>query len=68
MAEKKKAWYQSKTKWAALFMALGPAFAIIANLLTGTIDIGTAINQALPVAGIVFGIFGIRDLPIVNRK
>lgn len=63
----KKSWYKSKTKWAALLIAVGPVLATVGGMIQGSIDVSAGIIQLTTEIGIVFGVFGIRDLPFVNR-
>ena len=68
MTEEKKSWYKSKTKWAALLIGLSPILATVGAYLNNSIDIGTAVMQFSAEIGIVLAIFGIRDLPFINKK
>ena len=66
--EIKKKWYQSKTKWAALLIGIGPVLATVGGMLQGSVDFSSGILQLTVELGIVLGIFGIRDLPFINPK
>jgi len=66
--EIEKKWYQSKTKWAALLIGLGPVLATVGGLIQGSIDFGTGFIQLSAELGIVLAIFGVRDLPFINNK
>lgn len=68
MTTEKKSWYKSKTKWAALLIGLGPILATIGSLLNGSIDFGTGLAYLAPQLGAVLAVFGIRDLPFINKK
>ena len=68
MAKKNsKKWYQSKTKWAALLVGLSPILTTIAGFLDGSLDFNVAFLQLSAEIGIVLGVFGIRDLPFINK-
>lgn len=63
MAIETKAWYKSKTKWAGIVAGV----LIFANVTPGWIAGGQfPANQFLEALLVVLGIFGVRDLPIVN--
>lgn len=66
--KQEKPWYVSKTKWAALLIGLGPILSVIGGMLNGSVDFNTGITQLLAGIGIVLGVFGVRDLPFVNKK
>ena len=68
MTIEKKSWYQSKTKWAALFIGMAPILSVIGGMLNGSIDVTTGISQLAAGAGGILGVFGIRDLPFINKK
>ena len=63
-----KNWYQSKTKWAALLIGVSAALGTVGSYLSGNVDVGTAFNRLLLEVGSILGVFGIRDLPFVNKK
>ena len=66
MAKEKK-WYQSKTKIGTLLIAAGPVLITIGGLLTRNIDLISGITALSTEVGAVFAIFGIRNLPFVNK-
>lgn len=66
--EKAKVWYKSKTKWAALLIGAGPILATIAAVLNGQANIMTALPVLTAQVGVVLAVFGIRDLPFINKK
>ena len=68
MTQDKKAWYKSKTKIGALFIAVGPIIVTIGGLLNGTIELGSSLTALSMEIGAVLAIFGIRDLPFINKK
>jgi len=68
MTIEKKSWYQSKTKWAALFIGLAPVLSVIGGMMNGSIDVTTGITQLSAGVGVILGVFGIRDLPFINKK
>ncbi len=64
----KKPWYKSQTKLGAVLVGLAPICVIVGGILLGDIDPLTGITQlAIPV-GAILGVFGLRDLPVVNGK
>lgn len=68
MAKKiNKKWYQSKTKMGAVLIAAGPVLVTLGGLLQGG-DLSAGVFQLLAEVGVVLAIFGIRDLPFVNKK
>lgn len=58
MAEVKKVWYKSKTKWAALVGAVGIAIPGIVSWLQGNPFPVSPIWEAVIV---ILGVFGVRD-------
>lgn len=64
MVEKTKQWYKSKTKWAAILGGLMVAAPGVISWLEGG-DIG--LMQILEGAALILAVFGIRDLPIINK-
>lgn len=68
MTIEKKPFYKSKTKLAALLIGLGPVIAIIGGMIGGSVDFTVGISRLAPGIGIILGIFGIRDLPFINKK
>ena len=65
--EIKKDWYQSKTKIGTLLIALGPVIITIGGMLSGKIDMASGISQLSMEAGAVTAVFGIRNLPVINK-
>ncbi len=68
MMEQKKPWWKSKTKIGAALVALGPLLVTLGGLVSGDISLVSGGQQLLIEVGIVLGIFGIRDLPFINKK
>ena len=66
--EIKKPWYKSNTKRAALLIALGPVLVTLGGMLGGDVSMTSGMIQLSTEIGIVLGVFGIRDLPFVNKK
>lgn len=66
MKKQEKKWYQSKTKWAAILIGISPILATVGGILNGAIDIGSGLVQLSTQVGIVLGVFGLRDLPLIN--
>ena len=67
MAKEKK-WFQSKTKIGTLLIAAGPVLITLGGLLTGNIPITNGITALVTQMGAVLAVFGLRDLPFVNKK
>ena len=63
-----KKWYQSKTKWAALLIGIGPVLATIGAVIGGQANIMVALPTLTAEIGVVLAVFGIRDLPFINKK
>ena len=66
--EKAKPFYKSKTKWAALLIGIGPVLATIGAVIGGQANIMTALPVLSAEIGVVLAVFGIRDLPFINKK
>lgn len=64
----KKPFYKSKTKWAAILIGISPILMTVGGMLQGSLDYGTGFMQLSAEVGIILGIFGIRDLPFINKK
>ena len=67
MAETKtndKKWYKSKTKWAGL---LGGLSAMLPGIIASLNGNYLPIMDVLGGLTIILGVFGIRDLPIINQ-
>lgn len=64
---KKKAWYDSKTKLGAFLVGLSAVLGTVGGLLSGNIDLATGFQALVTEVGIVVGVFGLRDLPFVNK-
>jgi len=63
-----KNWYESKTKWAALLIAVGPVLTTLGGMLSGHLDIVSGVEVLMVQVGAVLAVFGIRDLPFVNKE
>lgn len=63
-----KKWYQSKTKWAAILIGIGPVIVTVGSILNGSIDFMTGIQSLAPQVGVVLAVFGVRDIPFLNKK
>ncbi len=64
----KAKWYQSKTKWAGLLIGLSAVFGTVASFLNGNLNLASAFMTLTTEVGVILGIFGIRDLPFINKK
>lgn len=62
-----KPFYLSKTKWGALLGGTGVILTTVGALVKGNISLANAIPTLLTEVGIILGIFGIRDLPFINK-
>lgn len=62
-----KKWYESKTKIAAILIGVGPVLATIGGMLQGSIDFNSALIQLSTEIGVILGVFGLRNLPFVNK-
>lgn len=65
MAQIKKPWYQSKSKWAGILGGLSIAAPGIISWLNGN---GFGLQEIWSGLIVILAVFGIRDLPVLNRK
>lgn len=65
MAE--KSWYKSKTKVGGLLIGLSAILGTVGGYLTGTINLASGIQALVTEIGIVAAVFGVRDLPFINK-
>ncbi len=65
MTQELKAWYLSKTKWAGILTGVGLIVPGIVSWLNGG---SVPIHEIWLGAATILTVFGIRDLPILNRK
>lgn len=65
MAIEKKPWYMSKTKWAGLLTGLGLALPGVISWLSGD---GLRFQEVWTGLTVILAVFGIRDLPFINKK
>ena len=63
-----KPWYESKTKIGAALVGLSAVIGTIGSWLQGSIDPGTAVTALIAQVGIVLAVFGVRDMPFVNKE
>lgn len=63
-----KPWYKSKTKIGATLVGLSALIGTVGGWLSGTIEPGQAIMSLIAEIGVVLTVFGVRDLPFVNKK
>ena len=68
MKTTEKKWYQSKTKIGTLLIAAGPLLITIGGMLTGSINLVSGMSALSVEVGAVLAVFGIRDLPFINKK
>lgn len=67
MAEEKKKWYHSKTKLGAALVGLSAIIGTIGGYLQGGVDPTSVFTSLIAEIGTVLAVFGIRDMPFVNR-
>jgi len=67
MTTEKKAWYKSKVKTGTIIIAIAPILATIGGLLTGNINLVNGLSALSVEVGVVWTLFGFRDLPFINR-
>lgn len=65
MTQVKKAWHMSKTKWAGVLTGLGIAIPGLVEWLNGGVF---PLKEVYAGATAILFVFGIRDLPGLNRK
>jgi len=58
---------KSKTKWAGLLIGGSAFLGTLGGWLGGTIDFNTFFMTAMLDVGLILAVFGIRDLPFINR-
>ena len=63
-----KPWYKSKTKIGAALVGLSAIIGTVGGWLQGSIEPGIAVTALMAQIGVVLAIFGVRDLPFVNKK
>ena len=63
----KKHFWESKTKLGAVLVGVSALLGTIGGWLTGAIDLTSAIQAIIMEAGAVMSVFGLRDLPVVNK-
>jgi len=63
-----KPWYKSKTKIGATLVGLSAIIGTVGGWLQGSIEPGTAVTALMAQVGVILAIFGVRDLPFINKK
>ena len=63
-----KPWYKSKTKIGTALVGLSAVIGTLGGWLSGTIEPNQAITSLIAELGVVLAVFGVRDLPFVNKK
>jgi len=63
-----KPWYKSKTKLGVFIGGLGAIFTTIGAWTQGSIDVSAAITALMTEIGVILALFGVRDMPFVNKK
>jgi len=63
-----KPWYKSKTKVGTALVGLSAVIGTVGGWLQGSIEPGTAVTALIAQIGVILAIFGVRDLPFVNKK
>ena len=66
--EKIKKWYQSKTKVSAVLVGLSAILGTVASWVTGTVAPFSAVQALIAEVGGILFVFGVRNLPFVNKK
>ena len=59
--------HTSKTKIGAALIGVSVVLGTIGGMLTGDVNFVTGIQSLLIEVGAVLGVFGIRDLPFLNK-
>ena len=67
MAKEEKKWYQSKTKLSAVLFGASAIFGTLAGMTQGSIPLIAGFQTLIIEGSIVLGVFGLRDLPFVNK-
>lgn len=57
----KKQWYQSKSCWGAMLLALSGVLGSVSGYLTGTLSVEQALQMASSSLAAAWGLYGIRD-------
>lgn len=63
-----KPWYKSKTKIGATLVGLSAVIGTLGGWLSGAIEPSQAITSLIAEIGVVIAMFGVRDLPVVNKE
>ena len=63
-----KPWYKSNTKLGAVVIGVAAVLGTLGRLIVGTIPVDTGIYMLLTEVGGVLFIFGVRNMPFINRK
>lgn len=63
-----KPWYKSKTKIGAALVGLSAIIGTVGGWLQGSIEPGTAVMALIAQIGVVLTVFGVRDLPFINKE
>ena len=58
----------SKTKLGAVLIGVSAILGTLGGYFSGTLDLGSTIQALITEIGGVLVVFGIRDLPIINKK
>ena len=67
MTTEKKPWFKSKVKWSSILIGAGAVLTTAGGILNGSIEFITGIQALAVEVGIILAVFGIRDLPFINR-
>ena len=57
----------SKFKVGTLLAGIAAVCTTVGAYLTGSVELGTTVTSLLTEVGAVLALFGVRDLPFVNR-
>ena len=67
MTQEKK-WYQSQTKIGSVIIGIATILGTVGSWMTGAIGTPVAFQALVTEVGAVWLMFGLRDLPFVNKK
>lgn len=65
--EENKPFWKSKTKMGALLVGLGAVLGTIGGVVAGDLSLMVGLQSLAAEVGIVIGIMGLRDIPLLNK-